>query len=58
VPSVFVCSESLNTFGKPQHFDRLSEYALTTIDKIVNWGRSGSMWPMTFGYALPWRASM
>eukprot|EP01134_Creolimax_fragrantissima_P007991 CFRG7991T1 len=28
-----------------------AEYALTTVDKIVNWGRAGSIWPMTFGLA-------
>ncbi|KNC79748.1 NADH dehydrogenase [ubiquinone] iron-sulfur protein 7, mitochondrial [Sphaeroforma arctica JP610] len=28
-----------------------AEYALTTVDKIVNWGRNGSLWPMTFGLA-------
>ncbi|GAA5990773.1 hypothetical protein JCM5350_004638 [Sporobolomyces pararoseus] len=27
------------------------EYALGTMDKIVNWARQGSMWPMTFGLA-------
>ncbi|KAM0791714.1 hypothetical protein ACM66B_003983 [Microbotryomycetes sp. NB124-2] len=27
------------------------EYALATADKIVNWARQGSMWPMTFGLA-------
>ena len=25
--------------------------ALTSIDKIVNWGRSNSLWPMTYGLA-------
>ncbi len=25
------------------------EYVLSTLDKIVNWARQGSMWPMTFG---------
>jgi len=28
------------------------EYVLSTLDKVVNWARQGSMWPMTFG-ALP-----
>eukprot|EP00123_Amoebidium_parasiticum_P022575 comp9024_c0_seq1/m.4219 comp9024_c0_seq1/g.4219 ORF comp9024_c0_seq1/g.4219 comp9024_c0_seq1/m.4219 type:complete len:199 (-) comp9024_c0_seq1:274-870(-) len=28
-----------------------AEYALTTFDKIVNWGFTGSTWPMTFGLA-------
>lgn len=26
-----------------------TEYVLSTLDKIVNWARQGSMWPMTFG---------
>jgi NADH dehydrogenase (ubiquinone) Fe-S protein 7 len=27
------------------------EYVLSTLDKVVNWARQGSMWPMTFGLA-------
>ncbi|OHW98340.1 NADH-quinone oxidoreductase [Colletotrichum incanum] len=27
------------------------EYALTTVDKIVNWARQGSLWPLSFGLA-------
>ncbi|KAN0060363.1 ndufs7 ubiquinone oxidoreductase subunit [Thecaphora frezii] len=27
------------------------EYALTTLDKMANWARQGSFWPMTFGLA-------
>jgi hypothetical protein len=27
------------------------EYIATTMDAIANWGRSGSLWPMTFGLA-------
>ena len=26
-----------------------TEYVLSTLDKITNWARQGSMWPMTFG---------
>ncbi len=25
--------------------------ALTTVDKVVNWGRSNSLWPLTYGLA-------
>ncbi|KAN0091005.1 hypothetical protein V8E55_004571 [Tylopilus felleus] len=28
-----------------------AEYVLSTLDKIVNWGRQSSIWPMTFGLA-------
>ena len=39
-----------------QHQGKYSEsaglpVALTSIDKIVNWGRSNSLWPMTYGLA-------
>ncbi|CED83649.1 nadh-quinone oxidoreductase [Phaffia rhodozyma] len=27
------------------------EYVLSTADKVANWARQGSMWPMTFGLA-------
>lgn len=27
------------------------EYVVTKVDELVNWGRKGSMWPMTFGLA-------
>ena len=27
----------------------LAEYVLSTMDKVVNWARQSSMWPMTFG---------
>ncbi|CDO75685.1 hypothetical protein BN946_scf184941.g38 [Trametes cinnabarina] len=32
-----------------------AEYVLSTLDKVANWARQGSMWPMTFGApsALP-----
>ncbi|CAD6885943.1 unnamed protein product [Tilletia controversa] len=28
-----------------------AEYVLSTLDKVVNWARTGSLWPMTFGLA-------
>ena len=27
------------------------EYVLTGFDKLVNWARKSSLWPMTFGLA-------
>lgn len=29
----------------------VGEYAIASIDKLINWARKGSMWPMTFGLA-------
>jgi len=34
-----------------EHPSNKAEYVLTTLDKLVNWARQGSMWPMTFGLA-------
>lgn len=37
----------------PLHWLALSptEFILSNVDKVVNWARQGSMWPMTFGLA-------
>ena len=26
-------------------------FEVTTVDKLINWARTGSLWPMTFGLA-------
>ena len=48
---------SLNTLLAPWLSEQylltccIKEYVLSTLDKVVNWARQGSMWPMTFGLA-------
>jgi NADH-quinone oxidoreductase subunit B len=39
--------ESLQDNGLSLH----DGFALTTVDKMVNWARTGSLWPLTFGLA-------
>ncbi|KAF8625414.1 hypothetical protein AX15_005378 [Amanita polypyramis BW_CC] len=34
-----------------EHPRNKAEYVLSTMDKIANWAKQGSMWPMTFGLA-------
>ncbi|ORY07240.1 NDUFS7 protein [Basidiobolus meristosporus CBS 931.73] len=36
------------TVGEP---NSVAQIALSTVDKLVNWGRTSSIWPMTFGLA-------
>jgi len=39
-------------FLKPKSsVDNNMQYALTSVDALLNWARSGSIWPMTFGLA-------
>lgn len=34
-----------------QDASNAAEFAVARLDDILNWGRKGSMWPMTFGLA-------
>lgn len=46
--------DEINQFFKPKAVSAATnnvEYALTSVDSLVNWARTGSLWPMTFGLA-------
>ncbi|KAJ3280995.1 hypothetical protein HK104_000273 [Borealophlyctis nickersoniae] len=43
--------EPVNPYNLPTAVNNAAEYALTTVDGIINWARTGSIWPMTFGLA-------
>jgi len=44
-------SEELNTQGYDIPPELQGQVAITTLDKIYNWGRRSSIWPMMFGLA-------
>ena len=48
IPSKIIEQIKPATSGPPQNG---LEYVITQVDKVINWARSGSLWPMTFGLA-------
>jgi NADH-quinone oxidoreductase subunit B len=44
-------SDELNSTGYDIPPEMQSKVAITTLDKIYNWGRRSSIWPMMFGLA-------
>ncbi|TPX33737.1 hypothetical protein SmJEL517_g03486 [Synchytrium microbalum] len=40
-----------NPFNLPAPVSNAADVALTTIDQLINWARTSSIWPMTFGLA-------
>ncbi|KAL5592461.1 hypothetical protein FOBRF1_013487 [Fusarium oxysporum] len=40
-----------NTLPSQGEMKNVLDYALTTLDQVTNWIRTGSLWPMTFGLA-------
>ncbi|KIM69338.1 hypothetical protein SCLCIDRAFT_1208736 [Scleroderma citrinum Foug A] len=49
-PITSIASRGSNQYSL-EHPRNKAEYVLSTADKIVNWARQGSIWPMTFGLA-------
>ncbi|KIJ18874.1 hypothetical protein PAXINDRAFT_166821 [Paxillus involutus ATCC 200175] len=48
ITSLAVHGSNQQSLETPQN---KAEYVLSTLDKLVNWARQGSIWPMTFGLA-------
>lgn len=42
----------MNPMAKPHLVPQnKTEYVISKVDQVINWARTGSMWPMTFGLA-------
>jgi NADH-quinone oxidoreductase subunit B len=47
----YFMTDSLNTPGYEISPEMQAQVSITTLDKIYNWGRRSSIWPMMFGLA-------
>ncbi|KAJ3190267.1 NADH dehydrogenase Fe-S protein subunit 7 ndufs7 [Gaertneriomyces sp. JEL0708] len=43
--------QPVNPYNLPKPANNAVEWALTTVDGLLNWTRTSSIWPMTFGLA-------
>jgi NADH dehydrogenase (ubiquinone) Fe-S protein 7 len=43
--------QKVNPYNLPPKLNNAADYVLTGIDGIVNWVRTSSIWPVTFGLA-------
>ncbi|KAJ3153758.1 NADH dehydrogenase Fe-S protein subunit 7 ndufs7 [Geranomyces michiganensis] len=43
--------QPVNPYNLPAPASNAADWALTTIDGLINWTRTSSIWPMTFGLA-------
>ncbi|TIB38372.1 hypothetical protein E3P86_01659 [Wallemia ichthyophaga] len=50
IPATNIAQQGSNQLSLEQPRNGV-EYALTSLDKVRNWGQTGSLWPMTFGLA-------
>ncbi|KAJ8322956.1 hypothetical protein BDV3_006768 [Batrachochytrium dendrobatidis] len=42
---------SVNPYNLPTKVNNAAEFVLTSLDSLVNWNRTSSIWPLTFGLA-------
>lgn len=51
VPTQGKLASTLDRWMKNEEVSSVPEFVISKIDKIINWARAGSMWPVTFGLA-------